>query len=120
MKRVIMWKSNDGQLWPRRADAAHRERELRKADLDAVKHFLFTFWIGGGDCVKRGRMPAGAWRDGNLWLYIWSCATGIDAAARRAVKRCQALIDRTGVDWKIDYEAKIGNTQKTHDLDKLD
>jgi hypothetical protein len=107
MIRVTMWKTNDGVLYPRRAEAAHHERERRKADQRAVKQFLFKCWADDPE-FRRGRLPAGAWCDDGMWLYVWSCTAGTEAAIRRAARRCQSLRQRTGMPWDIDYEMQFG------------
>lgn len=104
-----MWEANDGTLHKRRADAAYREREIRKADTTSAKVFLFKCWYR--DIEERfGRLPAGAWLDDGMYLYVWSCVASTETAIRRAARRCESLRKRTGMPWDIDYEMHVGTT----------
>ncbi len=55
------------------------------------------------------KLPAGTEMVDAWLIYYWSTkAKKLSTAIQRVAKRCQALKDRTNLDWTVDQEVQLG------------
>jgi hypothetical protein len=113
MRRVTCWESEDGTLHRRRIDAAAQDREIRKNR--AGESYLFLLIEEAGleeddedDRERIRRLPARAGVEDGAIVYYYESPRGepLDRAIARAVRRCEDINRRFGLDCHIDYEAQ--------------